>query len=125
VTGVRVSEQAGYDRFVIQFDTRVPSYTIKRQAKPIFKTGASGQSITLAGASGALVQVHSATGANTYKGSTDFVQPSYLVLNEARLAEDFEGYLAWGLGLSSPGCLRTFVLSGPPRLVVDFKTTSS
>jgi hypothetical protein len=125
VTQVRVAEQLGYDRLVLQFDTKVPAYTVKRQAKPIFKTGASGTSVTLRGTAGALVQVHTATMANTYSGSTDFSHPEFVVLNEARLTEDFEGYLSWGLGLSRPACLRTFTLSDPPRLVVDFKTASS
>ena len=122
VTDVRVAEQTGYDRFVIQFDTKVPTYTIKRQAKPVFKSGGSGQSVTLLGTAGVLVQVHSATGSATYSGATDFKHPDFLVLIEAKLTEDFEGYLSWGLGLSKPACMRTFTLSGPPRLVIDFKT---
>src|SRR5258708_21567979 len=44
----RVGEQLGYDRFVLQFDPIVPTYTVKRQAKPVFTQGASGQSATLA-----------------------------------------------------------------------------
>ena len=122
VTQARVAAQVGYDRLVLQFDTKVPSYTVKRQAKPTFKNGASGASLTLSGTAGALVQVHSATMATSYSGTTDFSHPEFLVLNEARLTEDFEGYVSWGLGLSHPACMRTFTLSDPPRLVVDFKT---
>jgi hypothetical protein len=125
VSGVRVAEQLGYDRFVVQFDTKVPAYTVKRQAKPVFNSGASGQSITLSGAAGVIVQVHSATGANTYTGPTDFTHPEFLVLSEARLTQDFEGYVSWGLGLSRASCLRAFTLSNPARLVVDFATPSS
>jgi hypothetical protein len=122
VTGARVAEQPGYDRFVLQFDTKVPAYTVKRQAKPIFKTGASGQSITLSGTVGVLVQIHTATQSGTYSGATDFTHAEFHVLNEARLTEDFEGYVSWGLGLSRSVCLRTFTLSNPARLVVDFTT---
>jgi hypothetical protein len=125
ITRVGVAQQLGYDRFVLQFSARVPTYTVKRQAKPIFKTGGSGQTVTLSGTAGALEQVHSATGAGTYSGSTDFTNAGFQVLNEARLTEDFEGYVSWGLGLSRPACLRAFTLSDPPRLVVDFKTTAS
>jgi hypothetical protein len=125
ITGVRVAESAGYDRFVLQFDGAVPSYTVKRQAKPIFRTGASGQTVALTGLAGALVQVHSSTGAGTYSGPTDFANSGFVVLNEARLTEDFEGYVSWGLGLSRPACLRTFTLNDPARLVVDFATASS
>jgi hypothetical protein len=124
ITQARVAAQVGYDRLVLQFDTKVPAYTVKRQAKPTFKNGASGASLTLSGTAGVLLQVHSATMASSYTGSTDFRHPEFLVLNEARLVEDFEGYVSWGLGLSRPACMRTFTLSDPPRLVVDFKSAS-
>jgi hypothetical protein len=124
-TDVRVGAQSTYDRFVLQFDSTVPAYTVTRQNNPVFKQPASGQSITLSGTAGALVQVHTATGANTYTGPTDFVHPEFLVLNEAKLTGDFEGYVSWGLGLSRPACLRTFTLSNPPRLVVDFTSAPS
>jgi hypothetical protein len=120
VTQARVAAQAGYDRLVLQFDMKVPAYTVKRQAKPTFKNGASGASLTLSGTAGVLLQVHSATMSSAYGGTTDFTHPEFLVLNEARLIEDFEGYVSWGLGLSHPACMRTFTLANPPRLVVDF-----
>jgi len=122
LTGVRVAEQSGFDRLVLQFDTRVPSYTVKRQAKPTFKSGASGQAVTLNGSAGVLVQVHSASASGTYTGPTDINHPDYTVLVETKIVEDFEGYLAWGVGLSKPACLRAFTLSDPARLVIDFKT---
>jgi hypothetical protein len=124
-TAVRVAAQSGYDRFVLQFDSTVPAYTVKRQPSSVFKVGSSGQSITLSGTAGALVQVHTATGQNTYNGPIDFVHADWMVLNEARLTGDFEGYLSWGLGLSRASCLRTFTLTDPPRLVIDFTTASS
>jgi len=121
----RVGEQAGYDRFVLQFDSIIPQYTVKRQAKPVFASGGSGQSVTLSGTSGVLVQVHSATGATTFTGPTDYRHSDYQVLVEARQVEDFEGYFAWGLGLSHPACMRVFVLQEPARLVVDFQTSGA
>jgi hypothetical protein len=125
LTSARVAAQAGYDRFVLQFDTLVPTYTAKRQPTPAFPQGASGQTITLSGTSGVLVRVHSATGATTYTGSTDFTHNEYPVLKEARQTEDFEGYVSWGLGLGKAACMRTFTLNDPPRLVVDFTTATS
>src|SRR5579864_248608 len=65
-TAARMSEQAGYDRFVLQLDSIVPTYTVKRQAKPVFTQGGSGQTVTLVGTAGVLVQVHSATAAATF-----------------------------------------------------------
>ena len=119
----RTAEDPGYDRFVLQFDSTVPTYTVKRQARPVFPAGPSGQTITVTGSFGVLVQVHSATGATTFTGPTDITHPEYMVLREARQTEDFEGYVSWGLGLSQAACMRTFTLNDPPRLVVDFVTT--
>ena len=125
VTTARVGQQPGFDRFVLQFDSFVPSYTVKRQSAPLFTFGGSGQPVTLSGTAGALVRVHSATGANTFAGSTDLSHGEYPVLKEARQTEDFEGYVGWALGLSKEACLRTFTLTDPARLVVDFSTASS
>ena len=122
LTGVRVAEPIGFDRLVLQFNTRVPSYTVKRQAKPTFKGGPRGQAITLSGTAGVLVQIHSASASGTYSGPADISHPDYRVLVEAKIVEDFEGYLSWGVGLSKPECMRAFTLSDPARLVIDFKT---
>ena len=121
----RTGEQQTYDRFVLQFDSTVPTYNVTRQDKPVFQQGASGQTVTLSGTAGVLVRVHSATGANTFDGSKDLIHPEYQVLKEARQTEDFEGYVSWGLGLSKPTCIRAFTLSDPARLVVDLKITTS
>jgi hypothetical protein len=124
VVTARVATQPGFERFVLQFDAAVPSYTVKRQPTSAFTLGASGQPVTLSGTSGVAVRVHSATGANTFTGSTGITRPDNQVLKEARQIEDFEGYVAWGIGLSKPACLRTFVLTDPARLVVDFSTAT-
>lgn len=123
VTDVRVTTLPGFDRFVLQFDGAVPAYTVKRQDKPVFTARTSGQSITLSGIAGAAVQVHSTSEANTYAGSADFTNSEFPTMKEARLIEDFGGYVTWGLGLGSAACLRTFTLTDPARLVVDFTTS--
>jgi hypothetical protein len=115
VTDVRVGPQTDYDRFVLQFDGPVPTYTAKRQASPTFKMSPSNQSITLSGTYGVLVTVHSATESG-YSGSTD-------IIKEARLTQDFEGSVSWALGLDHGACMRTFTLTGPSRLIVDFSAT--
>lgn len=121
----RVGEQDTYDRFVLQFDPIVPTYTVKRQSNAVFTQGASGQSVTLAGKAGVLITVHSAQGTTTFTGSTDVATPGYKVLREARQVQDFEGYVSWGLGLSQASCMRVFVLDAPARLVVDFQFPTS
>lgn len=125
VTDVRVDEHGGYDRFVLQFDGPVPAYTVKRTAKPVFTQGASGQTITLSGTSGVQVLLHNASQSATYSGPTDFPQADFTVLKEARLTQDFEGTVSWGLGLGSAACMRVFALTGPARLVIDFQTGTS
>jgi len=121
----RVGSQPVYDRFVLQFDPIVPTYTVKRQAKPDFTLGGSGQKTTLNGTAGVLVTVHSATGATTFVGSTDILRPENKVLVQAKQTQDFEGYVSWGLGLSKASCMRVFTLQDPARLVVDFQITTS
>lgn len=121
----RTGEQPGYDRFVLQFDSIIPSYTVKRQAKPVFTVAGSGQPTTLNGAAGVLVTVHSATGATTFTGPPDIQHSEYQVLVEAKQVQDYEGYYSWGLGLSHAACMRVFVLQDPARLVIDFQTTTS
>ena len=125
VITARMSSEAGYDRFVLQFDGIVPTYDVKRQAKPVFALGGSGQAITLKGTSGVSVTVHSATGVTTFSGPTDLTQAGNPVLLEARQTEDFEGYVSWGLGLSKPACMRVFTITDPARLIVDFKQPAS
>ncbi len=118
-----MAELAGFDRFVLQFDHAVPTYTVKRQAKPVFPTSPSGQTISLSGTAGVLVTVHPATGTLTFSGSTDITHTEYLVLREARQTQDTGTSVSWGLGLTHAACFRTFVLADPARLVVDFSTS--
>ncbi len=124
VTSVRLGEQTGFDRFVLQFDSQVPTYTVKRQSKATFTLGASGQQVTLVGSVGVVITVRSASEAGSYSGPTDITHPEFAVLKEARVLQDFEGTLQWAIGLASPSCIRTFTLTDPSRLVVDFSTTS-
>ncbi|GAC1654172.1 MAG: hypothetical protein NVS9B1_04900 [Candidatus Dormibacteraceae bacterium] len=118
VTDVRVGTAAGYDRFVIQFDGPVPSFTVAPQDTPTFTEDASGRAVTLQGTHGVSIGVAGASSAQTYSGPTDFT-PGYPSLREARRTGDFERSLHWALGIGSAGCIRAFVLDSPPRLVVD------
>ncbi|HEY7926063.1 MAG TPA: hypothetical protein VIG86_01445 [Candidatus Dormibacteraeota bacterium] len=121
VTDVRVGQQTGYDRFVLQFDGPVPTFTAKRQAKPTFTMSPSNQPITLSGTYGVLVTVHTAA-ETSYTGSTDMSTGAFPIVKEARLTQDFEGTVSWALGLDHAACMRSFTLTAPARLVVDFST---
>jgi len=122
VTDVRVGQQTDYDRFVLQFDSPVPAYTATRQASPTFKMNPSNQPITLSGTYGVLVTVQTAAEASSYTGSTDMSTGQFPIIKEARLTQDFEGTVSWALGLDHAACMRTFTLTGPSRLIVDFST---
>ncbi len=112
-----------YDRFVLQFDSPVPAYTATRQTSPTFKMSPSNQPITLSGTYGVLVTVHVAAEASTYSGPTDISHGEFRVIKEARLTQDFEGTVSWALGLDHGACMRTFTLTAPSRLIVDFSAT--
>jgi hypothetical protein len=124
VTAVRAGEEASFDRFVLQFDSKVPAYTVKRQAKATFTQGASGQTMTLVGSFGVLITLKATNQSGSYTGPTDITHPEFAILKEARVVQDFEGTVQWGIGLASPVCMRAFTLSDPARLVIDFSTTS-
>jgi hypothetical protein len=68
------------------------------------------------------VTVHTAAEAS-YTGSTDISHGEFRVIKEARLTQDFEGTVSWALGLDHSACMRTFTLTGPARLIVDFSAT--
>ena len=123
VTAVRLGEQAAFDRFVLQFDSQVPTFTAKRQSKATFVQGASGQPVTLVGSAGVLITLRQTNQTGTYSGPTDITHPEYTILKEARVVQDNEAVVQWAIGLASPVCMRAFTLSDPARLVIDFSTT--
>ena len=123
VTDVRVGTAAGYDRFVIQFDGPIPTYSITPQSDTTFMLDPSGQMLQLQGSFGITVVVHGASGYDLngnrkFVGSQD-LKPGYPVLTEARELGDFERTFIWGLGLAQPACLQVTELTGPDRLVID------
>ena len=126
-TDVRVTHEPGFDRFVIQFDSIfVPTFTVKRQAKPVFTQSGTGDAITLSGTAGVLVQLKETSQSTAYSGPTDFSQAGFPILKEARLTDAADGVVQWGLGLGSAACMRVFVATtSPARLIIDFATTSS
>jgi hypothetical protein len=123
VTDVRVGTAAGYDRFVIQFDGPVPTYSVTPQGSAEFMQDANGQTVRLQGTTGVKIVVRGASGTDpngrqTFKGSQDLT-PGYPALKEARQLGDFERVFSWGLGLAQVDCVRVTTLTGPDRLVVD------
>jgi hypothetical protein len=117
VSDVRVGAQQGFDRFVLQFGSAIPTYTVKRQSNATFVNSPRGDQVTLAGTAGVLVTVRPIDW-TSYRGATQF-KPGYTYLKEARQVQNFEGVQQWGLGVQGTPCLRVFTLTSPMRLVVD------
>jgi hypothetical protein len=123
VNAVRTGTHAGYDRLVVQFAGRQPgSIEIKPQATASFMGAPSGQATRVAGTLGVKVLLNVADMHTSYAGARD-LKTGYVGLREARVIEDFEGYVALGLGVNGGNCYRAFVLQNPTRLVVDIQTS--
>jgi len=119
-TTVQASQEAGFDRFAIQFDGPVPPYSVVPQDSATFVGVGSGKDVTLLGTAGLHVTM---TGASlvSYTGPADVVT-GFSELREARLLGGFEGDVQWGLGLAAADCFRAQALTGPDRLVIDVLT---
>lgn len=123
VSAVRVGTHSGYDRITIEFKNGLPAdMSLNPQYNTAFTQTASGRQVTLRGSYGLLLAMTGADAHTSYTGSTDFT-PAYTALLEARQVQDFEGYVTWGIGLSSLPCYRAFVLQSPSRLVIDIKNS--
>ena len=116
VVAVRVGKHPGYDRFVLQFDGTIPSYSITRQGTS-FTLSPQGRTVTVKGNNGVRVALKPENW-TSYMGPRRLL-PLLPYLREARLVENFEGTMQWGLGIHGPPCLRVSTLQSPPRLVVD------
>ena len=118
VATVRVGQQTGYDRFVIEFGGGVPNYSVTRQPNATFTRSPRGDQVTLDGNAGVLVVIHSVNNWTSYSGPTAF-HPQYPYLRQASLVENYEGYQQWALGILGSPCLRVSLFTSPNRLVVD------
>jgi len=117
VTAIRIGHHSGFDRFVMEFDGTVPAFKATRQARPIFTQDPKGNVVRLKGNHGLLITVKPENW-TAYRGPTH-VLPMLIFIREARMVQNFEGTMQWGLGILGNPCLRVSTLKGPPRLVVD------
>jgi chitodextrinase len=117
VTAVRVGSHDGYDRLVMEFSGAVPSYTVSIQSGTQFTQAPKGDTVTFEGSNGVLVTVKQIDW-TAYAGPTAF-DPRYLVLQQARLVQNFEGTQQWAMGIAGTPAVRVFTLSSPARLVID------
>jgi hypothetical protein len=123
---VRLARHDEYDRFVLEFADRVPSYTVGYRPLPA-RADASGEEIPLPGASAAVeVSLNPATSKGWSGTERTYFGPSTLsadttVITEAKAAGDFENVLTWVVGVRSVAPFAVAVFDGPPGLVIDVK----
>src|SRR5207248_710799 len=121
VYDVKVAHHDGYDRLVIGFPTAnsMPQYQLNRQATAHFVRDASGQPVTLSGSAGMRVVLRNADIVN---GAPSDLKPNLPEIREVAQIGNFERVVSYGVGLSTPACIRVLELSGPTRLVIDVQT---
>ena len=101
----------------MEFSGPIPRYTVTPQNSPVFTLDPKGTKVTLDGTAGVLVTVKPENW-QAYKGPTG-MRPGLPFLKQARMVQNFEGTMQWGLGIQGSPCLQVSTLNSPPRLVVD------
>jgi hypothetical protein len=130
LTRVVLGRHEGYDRVVFEFRNAVPGYRIEYVEPPLREDG-SGNRVEVEGAAFVLVRMEPASGfdLSVPEGELVYEGPRRLsgadsgttVVREVVRTGDFEAVLSWAVGLSDRVDFRVTRLSGPPRLVVDFR----
>ena len=127
---VAVGRHEGYDRVVFQFRNAVPGYRVEYVDPPLHADG-SGNRVDVKGSAFVVVRMTPASGFDfsVPEGEIVYTGPARLagadagtaVVREVARVGDFEAVLAWAVGLSDSVDFRVRTLTGPPRLVVDFR----
>jgi hypothetical protein len=121
IFAVEAEHHDTFDRFVLRFSGPVPGYNIRYV--PEVTVDASDQPVALQGSAFMIVTVHSIASAqvDAPPAPQDRQQPGFPQLRELVGAGDFEGYVSYGLGLTSASGFRVSTLTDPDRLVVDLR----
>lgn len=121
---VRTGLHDDFDRVVFEFEgTELPGYHLEYIDKPVRQCG-SGNVVEVAGDGWLEVrmtpsQAHTEAGEPTISARERMLDMP--ILKEMELTCDFEAYVTWVLGTSSPNRYRITELSDPARLVVDVR----
>jgi hypothetical protein len=127
LTAVRAARHEGYDRVVFEFADDVPGYDVRYADGPVQADG-SGDEVPVDGAHVVVVRMENALDADlsepdapmTYTGPAR-LSPSTPEVSELVRVGGFEGVLTWAVGLADRVDFRVTTLTGPPRLVIDFR----
>ncbi|MEJ7628623.1 MAG: hypothetical protein WKF54_03430 [Nocardioidaceae bacterium] len=119
VVNLRVGRHSTYDRVVVDMAGVIPGYHITYVPRFIPPEGSP---IPLPGQAVLSIQLRSAR-THTNRGQSLFIgqqNETYgLQMLGGSTYSDYEGYVTFGLGLSSRTPFRVFELSSPTRLVID------
>ncbi len=121
---VRTAAHRGFDRIVFAFEReKVPGYHLEYVDTPVRACG-SGEPVSLAGDGFLEMRLYPAV-AHTDAGAPTITDRARIlglpVLRELKLTCDFEAYVTWAAGLSTPNPYRAFTLGSPARIVVDVR----
>jgi hypothetical protein len=124
INAVRVAQNPGFDRFVIEFrDGVLPGYQVEYDDSGARECG-SGEAVNIRGSSRVVVrlqptQAHDEEGRSTLPVRNQ--TPALPQLVELRMTCDFEAHVEWVLGVSSRAGFRVFELTEPRRIVIDLR----
>ncbi len=114
----------GYDRVVFEFTgDSVPGYRVEYTTKPVQRCG-SGDPVAVAGTGRLIVRFEPAQAHDEHGTLTPAERqraPGLPAVRELTLVCDFEGQVAWVLGIAAPSEYRVSELTGPARLVLDVR----
>ena len=117
----RTARGDGYDRVLFTFRGGMPGYRVGYVAavrdeadRPLALRGGTFLAVAFAPA-----QAHGPDGSPTFQGGT--VSTDYPGLRQVRFAGDFEGQVAFGVGVTGRGGFRVTELTGPDRVAVDVR----
>jgi hypothetical protein len=121
LVSVRTARGNGYDRVLFTFRGGMPGYRVGYVAavrdeadRPLALRGGSFLAVVFAPA-----VAHRPDGSPTFRGGT--ITTDYPELRQVRFAGDFEGRVAFGVGVAGRGGFRVTRLTGPDRVAVDVR----
>lgn len=128
---VRLVSRPRFDRIVFEFRPGgVPNYQIDYVQPPI-TSNPGGAAVSVGGEAFLSIRLEPASGfdlagdaGQVYQGPLRLSgeDAGAQVVTDLVRTEDFEAVVTWVAGLARQAPFRAFVLSGPPRLVVDVRT---
>jgi hypothetical protein len=123
VMGIRAASHEGFDRIVLEFEgNTVPGYRLAPLSPPLTNC-TSGAPVTVEGGGALQIQLAGTSGHDDAGASTTPLElrPALPSVREIERTCDFEGVVAFAVGVATPTPFRAFPLAAPARLVVDVK----